>query len=126
MLTFYDINDSYYYDTNRGRIEYDSSISPFDGKPVLIKTNTGIVEAWWDEGRTVPGGPWGPDEYEGWQWVCYDDQFQIEFDDVLAWASIEHVVISNPEPIQFIETASGASVLENISEDILFFDEFEE
>lgn len=44
---------------------------PFDGNPILAKTNTGFVEAWFCK--------------DNWQWVCYDDQFQLEFDDVIAW-----------------------------------------
>ena len=74
------------YNTDgKGNITLPSA-APFDGNPVLVKTNTGIVEAWWDKPRrreTQEG-----DEYEGFQWVCYDDQFQCELDDVKEWMPI--------------------------------------
>jgi hypothetical protein len=57
--------------------------APFDGKPVLIRTNTGWVEAWWDAGRTVQRHE-GP-EYEGFCWICYDDKFDVDLDEALEW-----------------------------------------
>lgn len=48
--------------------------SPFDGTAVLIKTTTGVVEAWW----------YAEDGY----WVCYDDQFSAELDDAKFWMPI--------------------------------------
>ena len=63
-------------------------IAPFDGKPVLIKTDTGIVEAWWFKGE------YGTPTYEGEtndepaEWVCYDDKFQVEFNNVIEWMPI--------------------------------------
>jgi hypothetical protein len=62
--------------------------APFDGKPVLIKTNTGVVEAWWCVGEWSVETPVSPREYEGWFWVCYDDQFQVELDEAKAWMPI--------------------------------------
>ena len=62
--------------------------APFDGKAVLIKTNTGVVEAWWHEGGWTDATPDHPAEYDGWYWVCYDDQFQVELDEAEAWMPI--------------------------------------
>lgn len=47
---------------------------PFDGNAILILTNTGVVEAWWDN--------------HDWDWVCYDDAFQLELGDALYWMPI--------------------------------------
>ena len=58
--------------------------APFDGNPVLIKTNTGIVEAWWDMGE-VKTDHEGTDNSTGWCWVCYDDKFEEDFDSVKYW-----------------------------------------
>lgn len=68
-----------------GRIDLGTE-APFDGNPVLIRTKIGWVEAWWDKGRieTYHEG----EEYEGWCWVCYDDQFQCELDDAIEWMPI--------------------------------------
>lgn len=62
--------------------------SPFDGKPVLIRTNTGIVEAWWCVGEWSDETPDHPREYDGWYWVCSDDEFHVELDDAKAWMPI--------------------------------------
>ncbi len=71
-----------YTDHPEGRIDLGTE-APFDGKPVLIRTKIGWVEAWWDKGRieTYIEG----EEYEGWCWVCYDDKFQCELDDAIEW-----------------------------------------
>jgi hypothetical protein len=79
------------------KIEYDldaagsilfSEGAPFDGKAVLIKTTTGVVEAWWYGGGWSEATPDHPAEYDGWYWVCYDDQFRAELDDAKAWMPI--------------------------------------
>ena len=74
----------YEYDTT-GNIT-TPSCPPFDGKPVLIKTNIGWVEAWWCAGtrtETLEGV-----EYEGFCWVCYDDLFQCDLEEALYWMPI--------------------------------------
>lgn len=73
--------------------------SPFDGKPVLVKTHIGVVEAWWDHGRlyqTQEGT-----EADGFCWVCYDDAFQLELDDVQWWMPLPLVLAANAEPSNF-------------------------
>lgn len=65
-----------------GRIDLGTD-APFDGNPVLIRTKTGWVEAWWEKGYTVVHQE--GEEYEGWLWVCYDDQFQCELDEAIEW-----------------------------------------
>lgn len=62
--------------------------APFDGNPVLIKTGTGVVEAWWDKGSWTEETPDHPREYDGWCWVCYDDQFQEDLDSAKSWMPI--------------------------------------
>jgi hypothetical protein len=63
--------------------------APFDGKPVLIRTASGLhVEAWWDHGRKVEATPVSPEDYEGWTWVCFDDAFQLDLDDAKAWSPL--------------------------------------
>jgi hypothetical protein len=57
--------------------------APFDGKPVLVKLAAGWCEAWWDEARTVQMQE--SVEHEGFQWVCMDDQFHAELDEVKDW-----------------------------------------
>lgn len=57
--------------------------APFDGKPVLIRLAAGWVEAWWDEGRKVEHQEGV--EYEGFCWVCLDDQFQAELNEAKDW-----------------------------------------
>jgi hypothetical protein len=83
--------------TNWKKVKYDFAKNgdielpegaPFDGKPVLIKTNTGIVEAWWYLGGWSEATPDHPTEYDGWYWVCYDDQFHVELDDAKGWMPI--------------------------------------
>lgn len=78
-------------------IEYDhtaaggiilSKEAPFDGKPVLIRTNIGVVEAWWDNGSWSEDTPIAPAEFSGFCWVCYDDKFQCDLDEAVAWMPI--------------------------------------
>ena len=72
-----------YEHDEKGNITLPSA-PPFDGEPVLVKTNTGIVEAWWMKAEAHPLFE-EPDNTEGFMWVCYDDAFQLELDDVKAW-----------------------------------------
>lgn len=74
------------YEYQKGNIVLPNE-APFDGKPVLIRTNTGIVEAWWDMG-TVSTDYEGNDTSSGFQWVCYDDEFQCDLEDVIEWMPI--------------------------------------
>lgn len=60
--------------------------APFDGNPVLIRTKIGWVEAWWCTGEKVDYQE--GEEYEGFCWVCYDDEFQCELDDAIEWMPI--------------------------------------
>ena len=60
---------------------------PFDGNPVLIKTNTGIVEAWWQKAECAPLLE-DPENMDGFCWVCYDDAFQLELDDAKFWTPL--------------------------------------
>lgn len=71
--------------------------APFDGKPVLIRTNTGWVEAWWEEGRMVETHE--STEYEGFCWVCYDDKFDAELDEALEWLPLPLPDESALEPV---------------------------
>ena len=53
----------------------------------MILTDIGAVEAWWAEGEwheTLEGK-----EYEGFCWVCYDDKFQLELDEVKYWMPLQ-------------------------------------
>lgn len=67
----------------RGSIILDMTKAPFDGSDVLVKIAAGWVEAWWDAGRTVRHVE--VTETEGFCWVCLDDKFQAELDDVTDW-----------------------------------------
>ena len=62
--------------------------APFDGKPVLIRTTTGVVEAWWDHGSWSDDTPVATAEFSGFCWVCYNDAFQVYLDDAKAWMPI--------------------------------------
>lgn len=75
----------YFYDKN-GSIIFPPG-SPFDGEPVLVKTNIGIVEAWWQKWEHTPNLE-DPYDGDGFCWVCYDDMFQLELDEVLMWMPI--------------------------------------
>jgi hypothetical protein len=75
----------YSYDDITGNILLPDS-APFDGNPVLIKTRTGWIEAWWDKGYyyyNIDGR-----ECSGFCWICYDDAFHLELDDVLYWTEL--------------------------------------
>jgi hypothetical protein len=58
--------------------------APFDGKPVLVFTTTGVVEAWWCP-REPAEDHEGMDISSGFVWVCYDDTFQLELDEPSHW-----------------------------------------
>jgi hypothetical protein len=64
----------YKVDENGG-ITLPVEATPFDGSPVLIQTDIGVVEAWWDN--------------NGFDWVCYDDMFTCELEDVIGWTPLE-------------------------------------
>ncbi len=69
--------------------------APFDGNPVLVKTHIGVVEAWWEQGRlteTQEGT-----EADGFCWVCYDDAFQLELDEVRWWMPLPLVLGADAE-----------------------------
>lgn len=60
--------------------------APFDGKPCLIKLASGWCEARWYAGYAIHdhnGSDWN-----GWCWVCMDDDFQAELDDPMCWAPL--------------------------------------
>ncbi len=61
--------------------------APFDGKPVLVRTSVGIVEAWWQKWTSTPTLE-NQEDGDGWYWVCYDDAFQLDMDDVLEWMPV--------------------------------------
>ena len=47
---------------------------PMDGTEILIKTDVGIVSAWfWHEEPTN-----GAKDDGCYDWICYDDMFQID------------------------------------------------
>ena len=77
------------YGENAGHIELPKG-SPFDGSPVLIRTNIGIVEARWMDWESHPTLE-DPNDGDGWQWICYDDEFTCELDEALNW-------MPRPEP----------------------------
>lgn len=68
------------------KIILNTDTPPFDGNPVLVKSRSGVVEAWWQD-SVVSETPAGR-EVEGFNWVCYDDAFQLELDDVVGWMPI--------------------------------------
>lgn len=53
--------------------------APRDGTEVLLRTNIGVVSAWFQpsEKHETVNGP----EWDGAMWVCYDDAFQIEVEE---------------------------------------------
>lgn len=58
--------------------------APFDGKPVLVRLAAGWCEAWWCE--EPPSSSYPGEVNEGtFCWICLDDQFQAELDDVKDW-----------------------------------------
>lgn len=55
--------------------------APRDGSPILLLTNTGMVSAWYQPGWWDEVTPLHEREYNGAQWICYDDAFQIEVEE---------------------------------------------
>lgn len=59
------------------------SEAPRDGTHVLLFTTChGVVEAWFAPGEWSDNMPEGPREYSGSVWVCADDAFQIEVEEL--------------------------------------------
>ena len=79
--------------------------APFDGEPVLVKLAAGWCSAWWSEGRVV----WGQDgvEAEGFQWICMDDQFQAELDDVSWWLPLPEYAYARLRTAQAVGSIGG-------------------
>lgn len=68
---------------------------PFDGKPVWLVTEMGIVQGRWVRERkyteTLGGINWT--ETEGDFWLCFGDQFAMELEQPLGWFPLEQMVI---------------------------------
>lgn len=75
----------YEYDRDTGNIVLPQG-APFDGSPVLIKLAAGWCEAWWVQGETTETQD--GKEYDGFHWVCMDDQFQAELDEAEFWTAL--------------------------------------
>ena len=73
MTIWKEIQDSISYNKDTHELHITTGV-PFDGSNYLIRTDLGIVEAWWDS--------------EAFEWVCHDDMFQRSFDEVHEWAEI--------------------------------------
>lgn len=61
--------------------------APLDGNEVVLRTTLGIVSAWFHD--ESPSDPSNDDGH--YEWVCYDDKFQIEPDGgerILGWLPI--------------------------------------
>lgn len=57
--------------------------APRDETTVLLYTTChGICEAWYLQGEWTRESPLYPAEYEGSLWVCCDDAFQIEVEEL--------------------------------------------
>lgn len=57
--------------------------APLDGSDVLLLTTChGICEAWFSAGDWSDDTPIRPREYSGSAWVCCDDAFQIEVEEI--------------------------------------------
>lgn len=72
----------YGHDEPGGKISLPTC-APFDGQNCLIKLAKGWVEAWWEPSSfsdTESGREW-----EGFHWVCLDDDFTAELDDARFW-----------------------------------------
>jgi hypothetical protein len=100
------------------RIIIDTSKAPFDGKPVLIKTNTGIVEAWWDNSPSN----YEKDEY-GFCWVCYDNEFQLPIDYVYYWMPLPKEEYQSKDSKEFLSIESDLMVI-NAKQKTILWDEF--
>jgi hypothetical protein len=53
------------------------STVPLDGTEVLLKTNIGVVSAWWAT-PVITHDYFDGDDMEGCEWICYDDKFRIQ------------------------------------------------
>lgn len=60
----------------------DMKCAPRDGSNILLLTNTGVVSAWYKPGSWSDDTPISPREYDGPVWICYDDAFQIEIEEL--------------------------------------------
>ena len=62
--------------------------APRDESEILLLTTDGVVSAWYEKPSKVE--TMNGTEYEGGQWICYDDKFQIENDQggIIAWMPI--------------------------------------
>lgn len=87
--------------------------APFDGKAVLVKLAAGWCEAWWDEGRMVQHQEGA--EAEGFQWVCLDDQFTAELDDVSWWLPLPEYAYVKVVNRSKAWTAGGRARAEKLS-----------
>jgi hypothetical protein len=57
--------------------------APRDGSSVLLFTTChGICEAWFSQGEWSDDTPISPREYSGSAWVCCDDAFSIEVEEL--------------------------------------------
>lgn len=65
---------------------------PFDGDPVLIKLGRGWVEAYWMEQvrhETLEGV-----EYDGFCWICLDDEVHSrELDEAQLWSPLPSTIL---------------------------------
>lgn len=70
-------------------VKYNPGKPPFDGKPVLLKTKTGIVEAYYR--KTTYTDCWGEEATDEYFLLCYDKVTQIKPDEVLGWCCLRNI-----------------------------------
>lgn len=61
-----------------------------DGRDVLIKAHDMIVQARYSAGSWSNDTPIAPAEYDGAVWVCFDDEFQFEIEEISNDPAIWH------------------------------------
>jgi len=69
---------------------------PMDGTEILIKTDVGVVSAWFC--HEEPTNDARDDGY--YDWVCYDDMFTIDGhnNNISAWCPMPNSMLNNNTP----------------------------
>lgn len=76
----------YTYDDNERKIVIDRKLPPFDGRPVLISTPDGMMEARWRDGLHKPTPPsQGDDDLEGVCWAAEIGRYTYAVHEVSFW-----------------------------------------
>ena len=83
---------------------------PFDGSDVLVRTTTGWVQAYWVPYQEYTTMYNNIDCDKGFYWVCYDDKFELELDEVLEWMEIPYKTFIKERAKKAMKTLENMTV----------------